>query len=460
MTNKAILLASIILSIIVSIFEFNFNYLFILVLAMFLIFYFGRNVVLALIIVSLIIATGETLLDYRPIITIISLSILLYFFISEFGLDIKNYPKVPHLIIRLILFLLFTVFLSIFNSTDLFVSIMAFLRFLIFFLICYLLFSQIKNKLTVYYYLSALAICVVFLGVSMLIEFVQKGSSFFINEGTILRLAGLYENPNYVGLLISITIPVTLSVLLLGTRFNISTRLFSVFFLFFQIILLILADSRASILAVFISSILIIYYSSKKIKLVFFISVMSVLLFLILFTNTLEIVELYLRLDRAGTRELFWQSGIEIISDHPLWGIGSDTFSKVFYSYSPSSVMEFYDLGAWKVGKPNPHNIFIYYWAENGILGFIAVFLFFGVLFKLIFTLISKKMHVEENLYPIVISIFSITAGLLVRSMFEITGLITYGFITRDLPFWILIIILIYIFQESGKTKLKTPVNN
>ena len=55
--------------------------------------------------------------------------------------------------------------------------------------------------------------------------------------------------------------------------------------------------------------------------------------------------------------------------------------------------------------------------------------------------------------YPLVISILSIIVGILVRSFFEITGIITYGFITRDLPLWIILIILVYLYQKSEEQK-------
>lgn len=63
---------------------------------------------------------------------------------------------------------------------------------------------------------------------------------------------------------------------------------------------------------------------------------------------------------------------------------------------------------------------------------------------------------VENKLYFIItISNISIVSGLFFRAFFEITGIMTYGAITRDLPFWVLLIILCHIYQKNHSLKIE-----
>ena len=55
-----------------------------------------------------------------------------------------------------------------------------------------------------------------------------------------------------------------------------------------------------------------------------------------------------------------------------------------------------------------------------------------------------KRMRKENsNNFPLIVSIFCIGVGLFYRSFFEATGFLSYGWITRDLPFWLIFLILI-----------------
>lgn len=63
-----------------------------------------------------------------------------------------------------------------------------------------------------------------------------------------------------------------------------------------------------------------------------------------------------------------------------------------------------------------------------------------------------KQKNIDIHYHVFIVSILSIGLGIFIRSMFEVTGVLTYGFITRDLPFWIVFISLAYIYNETDKS--------
>jgi hypothetical protein len=51
-----------------------------------------------------------------------------------------------------------------------------------------------------------------------------------------------------------------------------------------------------------------------------------------------------------------------------------------------------------------------------------------------------------EKIYFIILGIIAAGIGLFIRGSFEAIGLIFYGYITADLPFWILFSIVIFTY--------------
>jgi O-antigen ligase len=449
---KNILLIGIPLSIIISLFEKEIFYAFIPLALLLAVYFLGQKIVLVIIIVLQITATGEDLSIFRPYITVISFLILLFFFLKEFGLVFNKYPRIPKIILWFVGLISMTLLISSFLSIDFVTSLSALTRLIAFFIFCYLIYSQIKDVKTIYFLIISLFLSVIIVGFTMIIEFFEKGASFFVNEEALLRIAGIYENPNYVGMLLVITIPLTLGFLMIDTTIKQKYKYVLLFFLLFQIVLLLLSDSRASFLSISISTILLLFASSKNVKLIFTSIILVITINILMFLDLTAMVELFLRPERIGTRDMIWATGWNVISDNLLFGTGVDTFEKVFYSYAPSSFLEILDTSSKSNSvSPHPHNLFLYFWAENGILGLFSVILFFYAFINISIRLFRKKYQVIVANETIAISTLSILIGVFVRSFFEISGVITYGFITRDLPLWIILIILIYLYQNSEK---------
>jgi O-antigen ligase len=108
----------------------------------------------------------------------------------------------------------------------------------------------------------------------------------------------------------------------------------------------------------------------------------------------------------------------------------------------------FFYLDIWRYGKPSPHNLFLHYWSENGIIGFLLSISLFLLFFYYSFKTIKLSKEKNKEYYIVTLAITGIGIGLLFRAFFEVTGLLYYGFITTDLPFWLVFGILIYIYQK------------
>ena len=68
----------------------------------------------------------------------------------------------------------------------------------------------------------------------------------------------------------------------------------------------------------------------------------------------------------AVLRLRLWQSALEMVRDHPLWGIGLDQFLYLYPTYMHPD--------AWR--EPNlshPHNLLLDFWLRLGLLGLVAL---------------------------------------------------------------------------------------
>ncbi|MBK9282742.1 MAG: O-antigen ligase family protein [Sphingobacteriaceae bacterium] len=281
-----------------------------------------------------------------------------------------------------------------------------------------------------------------------MIDVYNTGFVLFLIEGTIVRYGGIYENPNYVGLLLLITIPINIALLFGKYKETHPAKIGLLLLLVISVILLLISNSRSSMIGTLVASAVTIAFINRKVF-VRFISILALSLVILFFVSEIQdYLSLFLRLERAGNREYFWNAGLEIISDHPYFGVGPELFDRYFFTHMPSLANQLYESSVWSVGRPHPHNFFLLFAAENGVMGFLSAICFFILFFYFAIKTLSIVKHKKLDEYLIVVSSLGIGIGILIRSFFEVTGIITYGFITRDLPFWILFIIILHINKK------------
>jgi len=288
------------------------------------------------------------------------------------------------------------------------------------------------------------------IGLSIYTEFINSGFSFFLVNGVMARFSGFYANPNIVGLIIVITSCVILGLFFLDNFKTRPKKIFLSFLLLNNLLLTILTDSRAAIIALIFCGGLMLFVFNRK---VFVISVLGsaiLALILMLIPSVNEFVTVLLRLESRSIRPYLWDSGYQLFLNNWLTGVGPELYKNYPFPYLPSAIInllvETGNLTADKV--LSPHNYILLMASENGILGLFSVLSLYLLYFYLnVKAMIFYKTR-NKDLYFLMITFFAAGIGIFWRSFFEISGIMNYGYMATDLPFWILMIVMIYLFQN------------
>ena len=192
--------------------------------------------------------------------------------------------------------------------------------------------------------------------------FVTK-ESVITAEGGSLRLASVYGSPNNVGLLLGRIIPFVLAYWLLIKQHRLiiggSLLILAITLALTQSVGAILIGIPASIIVV-----VLLIYGRKSWLPILALLIISVIAFAILaqlsprFASVLDFTQ--------GTnffRLRVWESGLEIIQDHPITGIGLDQFLYIFRGeyIRPDAI--------WDRDLSHPHNVILDFWTRLGFVG-------------------------------------------------------------------------------------------
>jgi O-antigen ligase len=417
------------------------------------------NIVLLLIIVSLLTFTSDFFELYRPFITAFSFFILILLFLKEHGLTFKNFKKVPKEILFFLLILFITLVTSSVFSFYPIVSFFATIRTLAFLIIVYIFFSFLNDEENIFYYIYSLIAIIIIHGIRMSIDLYNLGIQDFFKKILLSNVLNLTSSLGYTGMTVFfIGIALITSMIFMNKFKSLAWRIVLPLLLFISIIIIILSNSRGGILAAIISILFVLWKLNKSLLLKIFIFItFTILTLLILFPTLAEVVNVYLRWETVSDREVYWTMGLEVIKDYPFFGLGADLFDKFFFNYAPSSTLSLFQSDIIQLGKPHPHNFFLYFTAENGILGLVTAILFFVTFFRIAFKTMKLTKN-ENDYYVLSVAITGIGLAIFVRSFIEVAGYLLYGYLTRDLPFWLLFAILIYIYEKFNRNLNDTKV--
>jgi O-antigen ligase len=400
------------------------------------------------IIIIFLSATGPSVEKVRDFITLGGLGVLIFSFLKKKGFDFRRYSVIPAEVVYLVGYIFISVIISTLFTGINSNSLAAFIRLFIYFFLCYILFSSITEIKMIQKYIISLLIASVILSVSVYLEIASSGISNFIIEGQLFRFAGLYGNPNYMGMLLMITISLAISMFFGNRVTNKGQRIILWLILLDNIIIMLVINSRAAIIGVLLSVSFILFNMNRKVLIKTIIISFAGIGIILLIPFFQDFLLLFIRLDTIGQREYFWNAGLGMISDHPIFGVGPDMFLSKFYNYLPSSASYLVEIANTGV-KPSPHNFILYFTSEMGVFGLIAVFYLFGLFFYMGFKSIISLKRNEPEYYLMAVTMTGIGIGVFFRSFYEVDGVLTYGYITRDLAFWLIYLIQIFIYQRS-----------
>lgn len=113
-----------------------------------------------------------------------------------------------------------------------------------------------------------------------------------------------------------------------------------------------------------------------------------------------------------ASRVMIWKSAIKIIGDNPILGIGPGMFQEKYLAYQK----HFPPYLEWAV--PQPHNIYMAFWLQSGIMGLIGFFM-------LIISVFGKLGQLARN---------KKTASFAVLIAVYFTSILVWGI--ADTPYW------------------------
>jgi O-antigen ligase len=188
----------------------------------------------------------------------------------------------------------------------------------------------------------------------------------------------------------------------------------------------------------------ILFHLNKKLLQKILVSLVFITIILINLPSVQDFFNAFVRLETVSERSISWEIGWDIMMDNFLFGIGPENYESKVFTYVPSSAWQYFEVDT-SIFKVHPHNYFLLMTTENGILGLILSLLIFYVLFRLSWQIMKITKNNQPEEYLISLSIYSIGIVLFIRAFFEVDGIFSYGFITRDLPFWICFVVLAHL---------------
>ena len=326
-------------------------------------------------------------------------------------------------------------------------SLFATLRQTFFFIIVYIIYDWIRSEIQIRKIFFALVFIGVVISTPVILQFASSGFTILASSDIIpIRLSGFFTGQTALAMNLSYVLPVTLSIAIYSSK-RIS-RLFLLFFVMIMMVALFLTFSRAEWVSVAISTTILLSTTrlGRRIVLALIFLSASIILFSETVQNMLMII---FRVESVLThRDVLWKAAWDIFKDHPYLGTGPWTYKEYVYNYTRvvpgtwlSSIVIFSKGGA--------HNFYLNSAAQLGVGGIImsiSVFVLYFRKFKGALK-VSNRTNFRYLLYPC----GAIVAGMFGRSFFQSNGIITSGWLSMDIYFWVMFIITLRI-GEIGQS--------
>jgi O-antigen ligase len=187
-----------------------------------------------------------------------------------------------------------------------------------------------------------------------------------IVEG-VRRIHGVYGSPNNLGLFLGRIVPILAAVALFGGSLR-RRAIYCALGLPVVLCLYLTYSRGAWLLGLPAAFIFLGLMRGKRALLISLLVILVIALSLLPLIGTERLASLFNT--QSGTTFLrlkLWQGSLNMIRDHPLFGVGLDNF---LYQYRTRYVLP----EAWEeLDLSHPHNIVLDYWTRLGILGVIAI---------------------------------------------------------------------------------------
>jgi O-antigen ligase len=267
------------------------------------------------------------------------------------------------------------------------------------------------------------------------------GQNLITAEGGLLRLRAFYGSPNNVALYLDRVLPLLVAMFLLGRAAGQRNRhvLYSLAIIPIALTLVLTFSKGALLLGVPASMLVVFWLWQRNAGRRAWPWIVAIILGgFATFAIAIQIPALAARLDLFGTTGVFrlnlWRSAINMIADHPLFGVGLDNF---LYAYRGRYILD----AAWQ--EPNlshPHNIILDFAARIGLVGLLVGS---WMIFEAGKTLISALRKSRPTWLPVTVGM----SGALVAMLAH--GLVDHSFFLVDLAFTFFLILGIAVWLDK-----------
>lgn len=393
--------------------------------------------------------------SFRLIFQLMGISLMLFLFFKQYGMNFPQFPKIPRPFVLLLSLLFASIIISALFSKYPGAAIGPILRLTAFLLIAYLFYSQINNFHSVKIILISLFVVSTIMAAAVFYDFIVNGFSLINLLTASYRASGIISNYNATAGFFAITTPLTFSLLLSDIKR--SHKVYLGFFLFVQLLALLSTGSRSAYLAITIAFLIILFNLNRNLfKKIIFTS-FALIIIPILIEPLRNFFMVLFRFERGITsRDELWAISFNMIKDNFLFGIGPGAYKQEMFNYFPVMINSFQGnlltvLFENTQGRNVSHNFYLTLFSDLGVLGFLFSVLFPLVIFKLLKKIITKLKKSITVEYFIVIGIVGSISGMFIRGFFEGISIMSYGSIYVDLPLWLLLSITLFYYRELSK---------
>lgn len=329
---------------------------------------------------------------------LILLNVIGFIFIRKERLNvirnIKNIFK-DKIFLSLILLNL-AMYISTFIAMDKRLSVTNSIRFSLYLFVFYLISYTIKNKKQISMVLNAFIATAALSSIVTILQIIQVATSGESVDNAH-RISSFLENSNNLGAYTILSIFIAIIFMLRTPK---KSR--KIFFGILSLLLLtniIASQSRNGLIGLFIGSILVAVLYDKRFIIL---SIILPVILLIIPQSRLRILQIF-DPEQNLSRFRIWESAKMMIQDNPIFGIGYENF-QIQYPIYVTNHRD--DLLVWDGFRTlHPHNIFLKFQTELGILGTIAFLLFITITIVTLISLCIK--HTDKFTSTILIGITS-----------------------------------------------------
>ena len=448
------ILVLVLLSVLISVLLINYLLIGIAaVILIILLYMYGERLLIGIMIVSLLTIVSDFGTTIRLFVQLVNFILLTFLFLKKYGFNYSEYPKIPRSVIIFLALYYFSMIITALFSQYFFAGVNMIIRQTIFFIVAYIFFSFIRDIKDVRTVIISLVFASTIIALSSIYEFTAGGFNLVDTAlGVRHRIANVVGNPLKGSTFFILTLPLVLTFILSGKY-----KHKSIFLMFVSLVLIIglfLIISRSAVFVVFLSMMFILFQLNKEWfkKLAFTMLIVTLILFLV--EPLYDTISLLFKLQFGlSQRDHFWEMALNVIKDNPILGIGPGSFKYEVFNYSPVLANSWAgrvitDLYIATQGENPSHNIFLKFASDMGIPGIITILYFAVIYFRIASETVRKSRYGRTEYYLIILAISVAAGSMFVRGLFDSIGIVTYGIITSDLPFWLWFGILIFFYKK------------